>query len=99
MSKNPNYTGLQTFTIPYDEKSLVSSTRVSYTPLLNMNGTSLRQNIANWQNKVPDLIRPKPENMVLAFNFQPQYIAPEKEIFDLNMEARRRSQDKEAKLE
>jgi hypothetical protein len=96
MSKNPNYTGQQTFTIPYDQGSLINSTTVAYTPRLNMAATSLKQNIANWQNQIPDLIRPRPENMVLAYNFQPFWVAPPKQTFDLNMETERRSQDKKS---
>jgi len=96
VNKNPHYTGLQTYTIPFEKGSLINNTMVPYTPNQNMAGTSQKQNVANWQNRIPDLIRPRPENMVLQNNFEPFWVPPPKQVFNLETVAKRRSQDKSA---
>lgn len=96
MSNNPNYTGLQTFTVPIGNIDTLIKGDFT-TPKIfnvNMNGISPRQNLANAANVVRDYIRPKPENLLIS-NFLPVYNAPEKVKFDLDTKPKRRSQDKE----
>ena len=96
MSNNPNYTGLQTYTVPMGNiDTLIKgdfTTQKSYD--VNMNGTSQKQNVANASNVIPDYMRPKPENLLVS-NFLPVYNPPIVEKFDLNTQAKRRSQDTE----
>lgn len=101
MSKNPNYTGLQTFSIPFEQSRLIKgdiTKQNCYSCVADINAQSPKQNIANYNNVVPDIIRPKPENMVLQNNFLPVYNAPTLDAFNLQTEAKRRSQDSEGLL-
>lgn len=94
MSKNPNYTGMQTFTIPLDMQGVI---RGDYTMPKIYTGEKIfspRQNLANSANVIPDLIRPRPEDTTVE-NFYPSYNAPATINFPLHTATKRRSQDKE----
>jgi hypothetical protein len=95
MSKNPNYTGLQTFTIPVDIESLIQGNFSKPKIFTGVKNFSPRQTLANSANVIPDLMRPKPENMVLDNNFYPSYNPPATTNFPLHTATKRRSQDKE----
>ena len=91
MSRNPNYTGNQTFTIPATISGLFGNGLVA----MPKNGTNLKQDIANQKGSLPELMRPKNESWVN--NYQPIYNAPTKEVYNLEKEAKRRSADIELK--
>jgi len=88
MSRNPNYTGNQTFTIPTIITAVIG-------PLVEppVRGTSAKANVANIGGSLPDLMRPKTEGW--WNDYQAVYVRPDREVFDLGTEAKRRSQDKE----
>lgn len=88
MSRNPNYTGNQTYTIPYKEAAIIGGLVAP-----PVRGTSLKQDVANIGGVLPDLMRPKTEGW--WNDFLPAYIRPDKVVFDLGTAAKRRSQDKE----
>lgn len=88
MSRNPNYTGNQTYAIPTKIASILGNLVAP-----PFRGVSEKQNIANIGGILPDLMRPTTEGW--QSNFQPSYNRPDREIFDLGTEAKRRSQDKE----
>jgi hypothetical protein len=95
MSNNPYYTGLQTFTIPLDIQSIVRGDITTPKHFTLGKSFSFKQSLANSANVIPDLMRPRPENMVLASNFQPWYTPPTQVQFPLHKAAKRRSQDDE----
>lgn len=90
MSRNPHYTGNQTFTIPTKVSAVVGS--LVEPPV---RGVSVKQNIANIGGSLPDLMRPKTEGW--WNDYQAVYVRPDREVFDLDTVAKRRSQDKELK--
>jgi hypothetical protein len=89
MSRNPNYTGNQTFTIPTTPFGLFAPGMVQ----MPRNGTNPRQNVANQNASLPDYIRPKTESW--TNNYLPVYNPPRKVEFNLDTEAKRRSADPE----
>ena len=95
MSKNPHYTGLQTFSIPFNQQSLIKGDihrQHTYNAVADINAVSAKQNSANAQNVLRSLIRPKPEG---AYNsFLPSYNPPPLEQFDAHTAAKRRSGDR-----
>ena len=93
MSKNPNYTGNQTYTIPSTEIGLFSYAKVA----MPKNGTNPKQDLANQGGSLPDYIRPSNESKNWYSNYQPQYIPPAKVTFNLDTEPKRRSADPELK--
>jgi hypothetical protein len=97
MSKNPHYTGLQTFSIPFDQHTLIKGDITkpftgSLVEIAGRSAQSAKQNVANAQNRIQNLIRPKPESAYSTF--LPSYNPPVLEQFDLNMAAKRRSGDR-----
>ena len=86
MSKNPNYTGNQTYNIPISADGLISG----FAPY-PVETQSLKQNVANKRSILPDIMRPKNENK------RPSYITtivPESLPFiNLNKATPRRSYD------
>ena len=95
MSNNPYYTGLQTFTIPLDMQTLIKGDITTPKHFTLGKSLSVKQSLANSANVIPDLMRPRPENMVLADNFLPTYSPPTQVQFPLHKAAKRRSQDDE----
>ena len=94
MSKNPNYNGFQSFVVPYEPNSYFlpgSGKKCCPAPVADINAVNPRQTIANSQNVIEDLMRPK--NEAWQFNFLPIYNQPTKEVFNLNTETPRRSKD------
>lgn len=91
MSRNPNYTGEQTYTIPYVKDSIVNTMYLTAIP--KMRGL-LSQKVANRNAAVPDHIRPKNESSNWIYDYQPTYNPPTKEVFNLDIENKRRSSDK-----
>ena len=96
MSKNPNYTGNQTFTVPFDKESLIygyTDGKFSFdTARGNFNAQSARANVANKNNQaLENYIRPRNENdpaqRIANFVVEPLI------KFNLETEAPRRSQD------
>lgn len=59
MSRNPNYTGLQTFNIPVNMNALLFGKAP-----FPVRGVSERQNMANRRDVVVPMIRPRNENAV-----------------------------------
>jgi len=92
MSRNPNYTGNQTYTIPTKPQSLFGVGMVA----MPKSGTNARQNVANQNGSLPDYIRPKTESW--TNNYLPVYNPPDKLVFNLENEAKRRSADAETLL-
>jgi hypothetical protein len=90
MSRNPHYTGNQTYSIPTKIASVVGALVAG-----PVRGTSTKQDIANIGGSLPDLMRPKTEGWWA--DFQPLYVRPDREVFNLETVAKRRSQDKELK--
>ena len=90
MSKNPHYTGLQTYSIPYEVNSIFIPAKMSGITL-PVEKTSARQNFENALNILPDYIRPKNEDWI--YEFKPVYNQPEPKIFNLHTQAPRRSKD------
>ena len=94
MSRNPNYTGNQTYTIPSSEIGLFSYTKAP----MPRNGTNPKQDLDNQGGSLPDYIRPKNESKTWYNDYQPQYNPPTKVTFNLDTEAKRRSTDSETLL-
>ena len=95
MSKNPHYTGLQTFSIPFVQSSLIQGNiqrQHTYNSVADINGQSTKQNVANAINSLPSLIRPKPEGIYSSF--LPSYNPPPVEQFDARTATKRRSGDR-----
>jgi len=90
MSRNPFYTGNQTFTIPYKPEALLGPLVVA-----PIRGVSIKQDVANIGGSLPELMRPRTEGW--GNNFLPVYVRPTTEKFDLEKVTKRRSQDKELK--
>jgi len=96
MSKNPNYTGNQTFSIPFDKDSLIdgfTNGKFSFdTALGNFNGQSPRNNLANKNNLASvNAIRPRNENQVSERI--PNFVVEPLIRFNLETVTPRRSQD------
>jgi len=97
MSKNPNYTGNQTYSIPFDRESLISGVANGkfnfYSAESNFNAQSLQANVANAANKaLGNYIRPHNENNPATL--LPNFIVEPLIKFDLKTEGPRRSSDK-----
>jgi len=96
MSRNPRYTGRQIFSIPFDQASLIKGDITkpftgSLVEIAGRSAQSAKQNVANAENRIETLIRPKSETAETMY--LPVYNPPTKQVFDLEMEAKRRSGD------
>ncbi len=96
MSKNPNYTGNQTFSIPFDVGSLIDGiTNGKFrfdTAFGNFNAQNARANIANHNNLSRGVyIRPHNEND--PSQLMPNFVVEPLIKFNLQTETPRRSQD------
>ena len=96
MSKNPNYTGNQTFTIPFDRNNLIdgfTDGKFSFdTARGNFNAQNPSANVANKNNlALPNHIRPRNEND--PSQRIPNFVVEPLIKFNLQTETPRRSQD------
>jgi len=96
MSKNPNYTGNQTFSIPFDAATLIdgiTNGKFSFdTALGNFNAQSSKANVANKNNLSRGIyIRPRNEND--PSQSIPNFVVEPLFKFNLQTETPRRSQD------
>jgi hypothetical protein len=96
MSKNPNYTGNQTFSIPFDAGSLIdgiTNGKFSFdTARGNFNAQNPSAIVANRNNlTLPNHIRPRNEND--PAQLMPNFVVEPLIKFNLQTDAPRRSQD------
>ena len=96
MSKNPYYTGNQTFTVPFDRESLIyghTDGKFSFdTARGNFNAQNPSANVVNKSNLIPiNDIRPRNEND--PSQRIPHFIVEPLIKFNLKTDTPRRSQD------